>query len=235
LLPVTWLDGWPILGEVGSDGIGKMVWSGRKPIPSSLLVTPQTDDDFNGPKLGGQWEWNYQPRAEKWSLTERPGWLRLHAWKPLRPDDLKTAGNTLTQRTTRTKRNMVTVQLDPAGMADGQVAGLCHYTRNYATIAVRRENGELTIQAAHNQTIRRGPVVESKPLWLRSEWGLAGVCRFSYSTDGKTFTPLGESYQFGWTDYRGERLGLFSYNNFGEAGHADFNFLTYRYDSSLTR
>ena len=34
---------------------------------------------------------------------------------------------------------------------------------------------------------------------------------------------------------RGERIGLFSYNNSDEAGYADFGSFTYRYDSSLTR
>jgi beta-xylosidase len=235
LLPVTWVDGWPVLGKVGEDGIGRMEWSGKKPVPGGPLLAPQSDDDFSSPRLGVQWEWNYQPRAEKWSLTERRGWLRLHAWKPLRNDDLKTAGNTLTQRTMRTRENVVTVQLDPSGMADGQVAGLSLYTRNYATIAVRRENGGLTMETARNQTILRGPTVAAKSLWLRAEWGLDGVCRFSYSTDGKAFSPFGEPHQFGRNDYRGERIGLFSYNNSGEAGYADFNSFTYRYDSPLTR
>jgi beta-xylosidase len=235
LLPVTWADGWPVLGAVGSDGLGTMVWSGRKPVLNTPIVTPQTDDEFGGPKLGMQWEWNYQPRAEKWSLSERPGFLRLHAWQPLRPNNLKTAGNTLTQRTLRTKRNVVTVELDLAGMADGQVAGLCHYNRNYATIAVRRENGELVIEAARNQTILRGPQIEASLLWLRSEWGLDGIGRFSHSTDGKNFVTLGDPYQFAWGDYRGERVGLFSYNNQGEAGYADFGSFTYHFDSPLTR
>lgn len=31
LLPVTWIDGWPIIGEIGPDGLGRMVWSGKKP------------------------------------------------------------------------------------------------------------------------------------------------------------------------------------------------------------
>ena len=31
LLPVTWVDGWPILGSVGADGIGNMVWTGQVP------------------------------------------------------------------------------------------------------------------------------------------------------------------------------------------------------------
>jgi beta-xylosidase len=235
LIPVTWTDGWPVLGKVGSDGIGTMVWTGRKPVQGGPLLVPQSDDNFSGPRLGVQWEWNYQPRADKWSLSEHPGWLRLHAWKPLRNDDLKTAGNTLTQRVMRAARNVVTVELDPSGMDDGQVAGLCHYNRNYATIAVRREHGALVVETARNQTILRGPAVAAKPLWLRSEWDLDGLCRFSYSTDGKTFASLGEPYRFGWADYRGERIGLFSYNNSGDAGYADFGSFTYRYDSALTR
>ncbi|MDF3058668.1 MAG: xynB 4 [Rariglobus sp.] len=235
LIPVTWTDGWPVIGKVGPDGLGTMVWSARKPVQNGPLLVPQSDDDFSASRLSVQWEWNYQPRAGKWSLIERPGWLRLHAWKPLRPDDLKRAGNTLTQRVMRARGNMATAELDPSGMADGQVAGLCHYNRNYATIAVRREQGALVIETARNQTILRGPAINAKLLWLRSEWDLDGLCRFSYSTDGKTFASLGEPHPFGWADYRGERIGLFSYNNAGEAGHADFGSFTYRYDSALTR
>jgi hypothetical protein len=93
----------------------------------------------------------------------------------------------------------------------------------------------LTIESARIQTILRGPAVGTKPLWLRSEWDLSGLCRFSYSTDGKKFAPLGEPYQFGWNDYSRERIGLFSYNNTGEAGHANFGSFTYRYNSALTR
>jgi beta-xylosidase len=235
LLPVTWVDGWPVLGKIGSDGIGTMVWTARKPVQGGPVLVPQSDDDFSGPGLGVQWEWNYQPRADKWSLSERPGWLRLHAWKPLRAEDLKSAGNTLTQRVMRTRANVVTVEIDPSGMADGQVAGLCHYHRNYATLAVRRENGVLTIESARNQSIVRGPVFTGKRLWFRSQWELEGLCRFSYSTDGSTFHALGEAYAFGWSDYRGERIGLFSYNNAGEGGYADFDSFVYHYDSAVTR
>ena len=155
--------------------------------------------------------------------------------RPLRHDDLKKAGNTLTQRVMRTRENVVTVRLDPSGMADGQVAGLSLFHRDYGTIAVRRENGVLTLESARNQTIESGPKLDAQPLWLRSEWGMDGLSRFSFSTDGEHFTPFGEPFRFGWQDYRGERIGLFSYNNAGEAGHADFDSFSYRYDSALTR
>ena len=39
LLPVTWIDGWPIIGKVGPDGIGNMVWHARKPI-AGFPLTP---------------------------------------------------------------------------------------------------------------------------------------------------------------------------------------------------
>jgi beta-xylosidase len=135
----------------------------------------------------------------------------------------------------RTRANVAAVELDPSGMVDGQVAGLCHYHRDYATIAVRRENGCLTIESARNKTITRGPEFSGKRLWLRSQWDADGLCQFSYSTDGTTFHPLGETFAFAWSDYRGERVGLFTYNNAGEGGYADFDAFTYRYDSALTR
>lgn len=231
LLPVNWVDGWPILGDVGKDGIGTMVWSARKPVALTPIVTPQTDDDFSRPKLGVQWEWNYQPRVGKWSLTERPGFLRLHAFKPLVRDNLKKAGNTLTQRSLRTCTNVVTIALDLSGMADGQVAGLCHYSKGYSTIGVRCESGIITVESAHNQAITRGPELTTRKLWLQSTWGADGKSQYAYSTNGTAFTPFGEPYQLGWGDYRGDRIGIFTYNNEAEAGYVDCDVFMYRYNS----
>ena len=235
LLPVTWVDGWPILGEVGEDGVGRMVWGGEKPVKGTRVVIPQSSDDFNGPKLGLQWSWNYQPRMEKWSLTERPGYLRLHAFKPLRTDTLKKAGNTLTQRSMRTPENVATLALDISGVADGQVAGLCHYSGPNSTIGVRREGDLINLEFSRDGKFTPGPRIASKRLWLRSTWGLDGLSRYAYSTDGKTFTDFGEPYQLAWGDYRGDRLGIFTYNNKGEAGYVDCDSFTYDYDSSSAR
>jgi hypothetical protein len=182
-----------------------------------------------------QWEWNYQPRADKWSLTERPGFLRLHAFKPLERDNLKKAGNTLTQRSMRANTNVVTLSLDLGGMADGQVAGLCHYSKESGTIGVRRKNGMITLEANSNKTISTGPAVSTPKLWLRSTWSNDGKSSFSYSTDGTSFTPFGEPYQLGWGDYRGDRIGIYTYNNDAEAGYVDCDSFTYAYESPATR
>lgn len=111
LLPVTWIDNWPIIGEVLPEKIGTMKWNAPMPVIEQEKLCIQRSDDFDQPQLSVQWQWNYQPRAEKFSLTERPGWLRLKAFAPLEGNQLLKAGNTLTQRTFRTPMNCVTIKL----------------------------------------------------------------------------------------------------------------------------
>lgn len=65
LLPVTWKDGWP--------EIGRMTWSGAMPAESTAGSRGSFVEDFNGRQLDANLEWNYQPRKEKLSLTERKG------------------------------------------------------------------------------------------------------------------------------------------------------------------
>jgi hypothetical protein len=64
-------------------------------------------------------------------------------------------------------------------------------------------------------------------LWLRSTWDLDGISHFSFSTDGKTFTPFGAPFKLSWGYYRGDRLGLYSFNNTREAGFVDIDSFTY--------
>jgi len=230
LLPVTWVEGWPILGRVGADGIGTMVWSGPKPVPGPPGPGLQTDDEFDGPALAPQWEWNYQPRADRWSLTERPGWLRLHAFPPLAPDTLLKAGNTLTQRSLRTRTNVVILKLDLTGMADGQVAGLCHFAApHYSAMGVRQTAGVRTLENLTAEGNSSGPVLTGADLWLKSTWGLDGLSHYAYSLNGRDFTDFGAPYQLRWGSYRGDRTGIFSYNNQADAGHVDVDWFHYDY------
>lgn len=235
LLPVTWIDGWPILGEPGADGIGNMVWSGRKPIKATKRLTPMTDDDFSSRELGHQWEWHYQPRADKWSLTERPGFMRLHAFPGLRGDDLTKVGNVLTQRPWRTETNTVTVKMDVAGMADGQSAGLCQYSSTgQAGVGVSQKNGKRFFICRSGKQTESGPEVKGSSVWLRATWGLDGVSHYSRSLDGRTFEPVGEPYQMKWGAYRGDRIGLFTYNQ-TEAGYVDFDLFQHNYAGQAER
>ncbi len=236
LLPVTWVDGWPILGEVGADSIGSMVWTGKKPVMGTKSVALQTSDEFNQTSLPPQWEWNYQPRPEKWSLTERPGFLRLKAFKPLAENELLKAGNTLTQRSLRTSSNEVVVNLDLRGMADGQKAGLCHFASpHYAAVGVVQDGVTRTLEFNNGGKTTAGPTLTGNDLWLKSVWGLDGQSQYSYSLDGKTFTDFGDPYQLQWGSYRGDRIGIYSYNNKTDDGFVDVDYFDYTYDNPQNR
>ncbi len=227
LLPVTWNEGWPIPGATDSTGKpGLMVWSGKKPLPGRRTL-PQTSDDFTSASLGSQWQWNYQPRADHWSLSERPGFLRLKAFRPLKPDDMMTAGNTLTQRSFRSTENQVTLCLDLSGMADGQKAGLCHFAKSHSALGIARDGDTLRIESRENGKLAQGPEIRTGHVWLRSSWGLDGRSRYAYSTDGKEFVDFGPEYKLSWGYYRGDRIGIYCFNTKQDQGHVDVDFLEY--------
>ncbi|MEW2118808.1 family 43 glycosylhydrolase [Streptomyces sp. NPDC005474] len=233
LLPVTWVDGWPILGAVGADGIGNMVWTGQVPaggtpgLPVDALPGVVTSDLFTDTRLKPQWEWYYQPRATHWSLTERPGYLRLKAFAPLAANNLTKVGNTLTQRVLRVAGGAtVTVRLELSGLADGQHAGLSHYASAYAGLGVRRSGTTTTLVNNVNGSLTDGPVITQNAVWLRTSWNVNGVSQFSYSLDGNAFTSFGGTYQLTWAGYRGDRIGLYTYNPNG-TGYVDVDSVQY--------
>src|SRR5690606_12981435 len=116
-----------------------MRWTGSIMTEEKERKTIGRSDDFDNGILSPQWQWNYQPRTEKFSLSERSGWLRLKAFRPLKTDELLYAGNTLTQRSFRKEENDVVVKMDIENMADGQKNGLCHFSSQHAAIGVIKE------------------------------------------------------------------------------------------------
>ena len=94
LEPVVWKDGWPLIGvDTNGNGIGEVVWEHKKPISGFPVTAPASDDDFSKPELGLQWNWRFNPKMDRWSLTERPGFLRLKACVSLPSPDKESIKN----------------------------------------------------------------------------------------------------------------------------------------------
>lgn len=74
LMPVVWEDDWPVV----SPGTGKVEWSYPVPeLPEFRVEKDPIFDDFNSENLGLVWNFLRTPLDEFWSLTDRPGFLRL--------------------------------------------------------------------------------------------------------------------------------------------------------------
>jgi hypothetical protein len=52
---------------------------------------------------------------------------------------------------------------------------------------------------------------------------------YFYSVDGKIFKPFGENYKLRWGGFRGDNIGIFNYNNLGEAGFVDIDWFRYQF------
>lgn len=85
LIPVTWMDDWPYFGEI-ENGFpnGRMTWEAPRPVQGYPVEQPQGSDEFDGLHLSPRWQWNHEPRADYWSLAERPGHLRLKGFRPIK-------------------------------------------------------------------------------------------------------------------------------------------------------
>jgi len=232
LSPITWKDGWPYFGLPGNLTRTPRVWVKPATSERSAPTAPyQRSDDFSAPDLQPVWQWNHVPVNGKWSLTERPGSLRLHA---LPAASLLSARNTLTQRAIG-PRSTATVALDVGGLQAGDVAGFALLTRPYGWIGVERRTDGFFVTRFDEQQGQELNVATSVPLhakrvWLRAECDfLKEDQRLSYSTDGIRFSPLGSpfitSYQL--ITFQGVRYSLFAFSRgAGEGGVADFDAMT---------
>jgi beta-xylosidase len=227
LLPVTWLDGWPIIGRPGRDGIGEMVWGGAKPILSKSTSELFVSDSLRERSLRPAWEWRYQPKPNAWSLGD--GGLRLRALMPLAGRaGFAAVRNVLTQRAARTAKAEVTVTMNLAGLVDGQEAGLAHFAKANCRLAAIQNQGVRTLMRMDQPTSPVIPIPNVKRVWFRSTWGMEGVARFSYSFDGLAFTGIGDSCPLSWGSYRGDRVGLYTVNRTGDRGFVEFSDFRYR-------
>lgn len=239
LLPCRWIDGWPILGD--ADGhVPEYVNTGLPVYPIGHDQSTVASDSFNEKVLKPEWQWNHNPVDSAWSLSERPGWLRLKTSKVV--GSVFAAPNTLSQRL-EGPATMASVRVDAGNLREGDCCGLAVWNDDAALLTISRTAAGLQLTRT-NQSVRLTgkdkeiSAVEVKMLdsirlnqsevWLRLEADfLPGVdsARLSYSLDGSNWHQLGPLFKMGY-DYRrffmGCRAALFCYATKQTGGFADF-------------
>ncbi|MGN6121974.1 MAG: glycoside hydrolase family 43 protein [Sphingomonas oligoaromativorans] len=218
LEPVRWQDGWPVIGDpIAGKTSGQPVATHPAPDLPVSNARVADSDEFGGPRLGLQWEWNHNPDDHGWSLTERPGWMRLHA---LPSRYLVTARDTLTQILWGPSSRMTT-RIDLSRMTDGQRAGLAMFQARPSWIGAVREHGVTRLAYAQAGEERLGPVLTARTVEFRVTVGTDQVAHYAYSIDGgHRFTPFGEPSPLRFAWWKGARPALFTYTTAATAGGA---------------
>lgn len=241
LEPCTWTDGWPMLG----DADGRVPDTVVTPYPASGKSNLIGSDTFDADTLAYCWEWNHNPIDSAWSLTERPGALRLHTSRVV--DNLFNAPNTISQRMAGPACS-ATVCIDISAMHDGDVAGFSAFNGDSGVLAIERTNGhyelamqEQSVSLADDNKLVTGVAVtehtrlplDATKVYLRIDADFrpgTDIARFFFSTDGTAWHRIGPDFKMRF-DYRrlfmGTRFAIFNYARRAAGGHIDVESFDY--------
>ena len=248
LMPCRWIDGWPMLGDENGkvpDAIRPL----RSRQPTTAIVK---SDDFTTDKLGLHWQWNHNPIDAAWSLTERPGFLRLKTSRIVK--NLYLAPNTLTQRMEGPTCSG-SIAIDISKMKDGDCAGLAAFNSDTGALMVKKKGKKLILEmqelsvalterdkevASVTEKIMESVTLPSplSTLYLRIDADFRPVnghgkdiANFYYSLDGEQWTKIGTTdYQlrFDWQRFfMGTKFGIFCYATKKPGGYIDIDKFCY--------
>lgn len=233
--PVFWQDDWPVWGT--PEAPGRVPDVAAKPIAGGAFVEPPSSDDFGGKALGRQWQWNHNPDDSRWSLAERPGFLRL---KATTSNSFWTARNTLLQKG-QGPRGRAVVKLDARGIAKGDACGFGTFGKFSSQLVVTRTaQGRGELSARLIESTEDGPkttaAADARPIPLKDLWLSAEMdfttdkAALGYSLDGKVWTAMPGDFPlaFDWRTgtFQGQQYGLFCYNPAGGPGRLDVDSFT---------
>ena len=254
LSPVRWIDGWPMLG----DEQGKVPATMRPYRSGEPATSIVCSDDFGAPTLGLHWQWNHNPVATAWSLTERPGWLRLKTSRVV--PNLYLAPNTLTQRMMGPTCSGI-VSIDYSKMKDGDCAGFTAFNGDSGVLTLRKTGKTVTLEMSEQkvsltdsekavsnvdvkavESVALNKASKQQKIWLRIDGdfqpGHNDAANFYYSLDGDHWTQIGTKNYRCVFDYRrffmGSKFAIFNYATKKTGGYIDvdaFVFHTPRIDA----
>lgn len=222
LQPMEWQDGWPVMGQNQTpEGVGEPVARHRKPVTGFPVKVPATTDEFEHETLGYQWQWNANWQPDWYSLSERPGHLRLHAFQheSTTGEDNLWLNPALVMQKVPAPEFTVTTRLGINTERDGDRAGLVMFGEDYAWIGLEQQGDQRQLvqktcsdarAGCDEQTLGQGAYPEGEPVYLRLHFHTDQTVDFEYSPDGQDYETLGERFTTRRGRWVGGKIGLFS-------------------------
>ncbi len=233
LQPMKWVNDWPVMGvDEDGDGCGDPVLTYKKPNVGKTypICTPQESDEFDGFKLGLQWQWhgNYN---EKWMYCAGDkGFLRLYSYPVVKGyRNLWDVPNLLLQKTTAPSQTVSTkITFKPTAKYEGERTGLVVMGLDYAGLVVENTKDGLVLSQVEckkadkgsEETVHEQVNLKNNTFYLKAKIYDTGkrinngyeqivMCEFSYSTNGKKYKALGKPFQLKEGKWIGAKYGVF--------------------------
>jgi alpha-N-arabinofuranosidase len=189
LAPVRWTeDGWPIVGELGLVRPDLEV----ETLPLHPWPAEPARDGFDTPALRLSWNFLRNPREGDWSLSERPGWLRLNG-SAVTLDDVDSPAWVGRRQQHLSARAETWLEFDP--QRDDEEAGLTVYMNerhHYEVAVTRRDDTRCIMVRRRIGSLRRivaREAISAGPVRLAVE-GTPERYAFSYAVGDGALRPL---------------------------------------------
>lgn len=235
---IHWKNDWPEMGsDADGNGIGEPLRTYKKPDVGRTypIATPQDSDEFENGNPGLQWQWYANPSV-KWS-AQIPGtdYLRLFAIGKREEPNLWNVPNLLLQKLPAPDFTATTkVKLTTEWSTPGKTAGLLMMGQSYAYAGIRFHDEKYWVQqivcagaiAGNPEKVTQEFPLQSSEVYLRMEvTSPEGICRFSFSENGKEFKNIGEVFKAEKDLWISAKMGIFCVSEPGVrmGGYADFD------------
>jgi len=197
------------------------------------VTTPAESDEFNHSRIGLQWQWQANPQSN-WQFPA-PGYGFLRLFNRELPDDFRNFWNlpNLLLQKFPAPNFTATTKLTFTPRTDGEKTGLIITGLDYAYIFVEKRLEGLFVSHTIVKDAEKGTaeiagksiMVENNVFYLRVKVTEDSRAQFAFSTDGKNFTGVGESFTARKGKWVGARVGIFAVRTgkTRETGYADFD------------
>ena len=228
---LTWnAKGWPIL----NDGAGVLEQGIGPDLPLKKYKV-NTCDAFSKKKLDHAWLFVRNPDDNKYSLTERKGYLRIYP--TIYPLDSMKAKNIIVRRQVDFKFDAITALEFNSNSGEAGIVSYYH-TNSYISFGLSNENGSLLRITTKNKS-NKSILVEHKLSKIPQKIFLKVATdylnrEFYYSLDNKNWILVGKvdnaKYLSGLSGFYGSMIGMYAISpNNNNARPADFDFFNYMY------
>jgi alpha-N-arabinofuranosidase len=233
LVPVIWEEGWPVF----CPGVGQVPLELEGPaLPAHPWPAEPARDDFDAPVLAAGWSQVRTPREECWSLSERPGHLRLR----LRPESLADRAHpSFVGRPQQHMRFAARAALEFVPANEDECAGLvARLSEDFHLRLVGTLHGERVVRGVRrregrDETLGEAPVAPGRVELAIEARGQdyelrvadrTGEWRTLVRVDGRFLSPSAAA-----GDFVGTHLGMYaSSQGHPSDNHADFDWFEYR-------
>ncbi|CAG7644381.1 Non-reducing end alpha-L-arabinofuranosidase BoGH43B [Paenibacillus solanacearum] len=225
LVPLAWEKGWPVVNP--GKGIVETQLT-RPNLPACKWPLPPVCDSFDRAALDMRWSFVRTPRGDFWSLTERPGHLRLR----LKPDRLTDWSNpAVIARRQQHKSFAARTVMEFTPRANEEAAGLVllqtsdfHLRFEYAMAEGQRRLRLVECRNREERVLASQPL-EAGKLYLRVEADEQRL-RFDYALEAEAWIGLSDGVDGTLLspDVAGSFLGAFIGLYAGSSGQASNNY-----------